>query len=282
MLVNVGEASLLAMASRGRGRGLISEAGRKTQSAKKQSPRTPRSFEELTEYLYSLNEGNIHIHGAEFADMVIRFADNESKLAKTVDLIFDTTIESRDYSKLGGTVCQLIVDRGTQDGNSSTVGSDFKQKLLRRFQSELKANEEIRARSIEQWLGIFAFLCEVYFKIKVGGAPISVVGNAILKYTDKMLANPDIIDDEVDTICMKLKKCGKLLEHQDAGMMEKIITALRKQVISSKSSCQRRCVIMELIELKQLGWNDISGKLDDFYIDAITDAIVEDEIGGEN
>lgn len=247
----------------------------KPQSAKKQQPRTPRSIEELAEYLYSLNEGNIHIHGTEFADMVLRFADSESKVAKVVDLIFDTTVESRDYSKLGGTVCKLIVDGGSH-------GSDFKQKLMQKFQSTIKSSEEIRSRSIEQWLGIFAFLCEVYCQITISGTPISVVGNAILKHIDKMLAYPDVIDDEIDTICTKLKVCGKLLEGQDPAKMEKIIIALRKQVISSRSSCQRRCVIMELIELKQLGWNDISGKLDDFYVNAITDAIVEDEVGGGN
>ena len=269
----------MASRARGRGRGLASEAVKQPTSSKKQSPRTPRSIEELGEYLYSLNEGNIGIHGTEFADMVLRFADSNEKLASAVDLIFDTTVESRDHSELGSTVCRLIVERGT-DGNTSAVSSGFKQKLLKRFQSEMKSSQEIRKKSIEQWLGIFAFLCDVYRKIKAaGGKPISVVGKSILTNVQTMLTNPDTIDDEIETVCSKLKKCGETLEKEDAAVMEGVIVALRKEVISSKSSCQRRCFAMELIEYRQLGWKDTSGKLDDFYIDAITDAIVEDEVG---
>lgn len=266
------------MATRGRGRGLAAETSKKTKR-QPPSPRTPKSTEELAEYLYSLNDGNIKIHGTEFADMVLRFVDNdESKLVETVDLIFRTTVESRDYSTLGSTVCRFIADRESQDVNPGRVGASFSKKLLQRFQSELKNSKEIRAESIELWLGIFAFFCEVYCNVKA--ATISVVGKAIMDHIDSMLANPDTIDDEIITICSKLKVCGKSLEEQDSQKMEDITNMLRKQVISSKSSCQRRCVIMELIELKQLGWNDSSGKLDNFYVDAITDAIVEDEVGG--
>lgn len=268
----------LCMAGRGRARGqAVSETGKKKEpSTSRKPPQTPKNIDELAEYLYSLNEGNLDIHGSEFADMVVRFADNETKLIKTVDLVFDTTVASREYSELGGSVCELIVRR--EEGN---FGSIFLKKLLQRFQSEVKHMEEIRNKSIEGWLGVFSFLCEVYRKIKVGNKPITIVGKNILQYICTMLSNSDVIDDEIDTICTKLKVCGRMLEEQSDGL-EKVIVEFRKQVIHKKSSCWRRCVIMELIELRLLGWNDHSGNLDKFYVDAIADAMVEDEVGENN
>ena len=139
--------------------------------------------------------------------------------------------------------------------------------------------KEIRSNSIELWLGIFAFLCEIYHSIKVAGEPMKVVGTAILHNIESMLGNKDVVDDEFDCICTKLKVCGRLLEEQEPTRIGKILDTLRKHVISGKSSCQRRCYIMELIEFKQLGWTDAGGSLDKFYVDAIADAIAQDEVG---
>lgn len=257
------------MASRGRGRGQPS----RSSEPGKLNRKIPKSIEELNGYLRTLNEGNIEVHGREFADMVSRFADSEEKLINTVDLVFDTTVASRDYSNLGGAVCEYIIHKGSD----ATFGSKFMQKLLKRFQLEVKSMEQTRNKSVEDWLGIFAFLCEIFCRIKVNDKPIIVVGKAILQNIVIMLANSDVIDDEIDTICTKLKSCGRFLENQDSGLLEEIIITLRKQVISGKSSCQRRCVIMQLIELKNIGWFDQFGTLDKFYVDALADAVVEDE-----
>lgn len=266
---------IMLMASRGRGRGQASER----KNGSKKSLQTPKSINELAEYLHSLNEDNLDIHGTDFADMVHRFADTESKLSKTVDLIFDTTVNSRDYSSLGSDVCRFIIQKECEGGSTGTFGSDFLRKLLQRFQSDVTCMKDIRKKSIEHWLGIFAFLCDVYHKVKVSDKPILIVGKAILRNIDSMVNDANVIDDEIDTVCTKLKTCGKLLEEQDPDFLENIIDNLRKLVINRKSSCQRRCFIMELIELKQLGWVDHSGRLDKFYVDALADAIVEDEAG---
>ena len=261
------------MASRGRGRGRKSSDGAAKAMPVNKSPQVPKSIDEVSKYLRSLDERNIDIYGIEFADMVRRYADSESKLTEAVRVIFDTTIVSRDYSELGSCVCKFIIHNGQDD--ERTFGSDFRTCLLKQFQKEFKHWKEIRSRSIEDWLGIFAFLCEIYCKIKVSGKQITVVGNAILQNIENMLSNSDLIDAEVDTICTKLKVCGKLLEEQDSERVEKIVVLLRKMVISRESSCQRRCLTMEVIEMKQLGW---TGCLDTFYVDALADAIVEDEI----
>ncbi len=268
------------MASRGRGRGLGQVGKSRTSELTKKRVRVPKSIDDLAEYLHSLNEKNLEIYGPEFADMVHRFVDDESKLVNTVQLIFDSTVASRDYSKLGSGVCKIIIERGSEVGNAGgIVNAMFLEKLLQCFQSKFRNMKEIRSKSVEQWLGIFAFFCEVYNDIRVSGQPIKVVGNAIIQKIDSMVCACDTIDDEIDAICTKLKVCGRLLEEQDSGSLERILVALRKQVITPKSSCQRRCLIMEILELKQSGWSDHKGHLDKFYVDALADAVVEDELG---
>jgi len=100
--------------------------------------------------------------------------------------------------------------------------------------------KEIRGVSIEKWLGVFCFLCEVYGKIRVAGVPIKVYGVAILKLTLQMLTDEDTIDDEIDCICSKLKVCGKFLATDSPDKVENIFIEFRKQVISKESSSVRR------------------------------------------
>lgn len=260
------------MASRGRGRGQSTD-GRKGEHAVK---RIPKSVEELARYLHSLDETNLDIYGMEFAGMVHRYADSESKITEVVKLIFDTTVASREFSVLGASVCEFIIDERSHENKGT---GNFLHKLLKLFQSVVQDIQKVRSKSIEDWLGVFAFLCEIYHKIRISGKPITVVGKSILQNIEKMLNDPDAIDDEIDTICTKLKVCGKLLEEQDFELVEDIFVTLRRQVISGKSSCQRRCFIMELIELKQLGWANQTKSVDTFYADALADAITEDEVG---
>lgn len=263
------------MASRGRGRGLLSDSKKNECPVKK----SPKSIDELARYLRSLDEKNVEVYGVEFASMVRKYADNEGRLVEAIELIFNTTVANRDYSILGCSVCYFIIHEGPSDERTNKFGSEFLQKLLKHFQSEVQTKNEIRSKSIEQWLGVFAFLCEIYRKIKIGGKPITVVGKSILQNIEEMLNSLDTIDDEIDTICTKLRVCGKLLDEQNSDFMEKVLVGLRRQIISNKSSCQRRCLIMEVLELKQLGWVDKSGHLNRFYADALADAIAEDELG---
>lgn len=266
------------MAHRGRGRGQGTASRDIGAIQKKPALRTPKSIDELARYLHTLNESNLHIHGSEFADMVLRFAADEAKVEGTINLIFDTTVASRQYSSLGAEVCRLIIQGGSnKEESQGIVCTTFRLKLLKRFQAEVKEMKAIRKNSIEHWLGIFAFLCEVYSKIKVGDKPIAVIGKAILKHIHTMLEEDDTIDDEIDCICSKLKVCGKTLEEDSPGVFANIFTSLRKQVINKNSSCLRRCYILEIIEFKYLGWSDSARCLDRFYSDAIADAAVEDE-----
>lgn len=279
--------SFQTMASRGRGRGKnYPRPGRGGQSrggggGGGGGQKVPSNAEELGTYLHSLNDSNFDAYGAMFADMVLNYSSNEHKLEEAVSLIFDATVQSRDYAPLGAKVCEKVAMASNEDepDPKHQVRSEFRKMLMKRFHFEFNQKEQIRTTSIEAWLGVFTFLCEVYARIKVNDEPIKVLGSAIMSVVQFHFDQLDIVPDEIDCICSNLKLCGRLVEKQNPEKFMKVFTELRKRVISRKTSCQARCAILELIEYRHMGWHDPQKTLDKFYIDAMADAVAEDELG---
>lgn len=275
------------MASRGRGRGkglthaLNSRkpASEGIPSEPSEPPKIPKNSESLSTYLHSLNESNFALYGGTFAKMVAGYSSTEEKLQEAVDLIYNTTVSERDNAKLGSMVCEKVVMAESKD---SSFPANFRKRILLHFQADYKQKDQLRAQSIESWLGVFAFLCHFYSKIKIGGEPIAVMGKSILLSVESLLQKPDMVADEIDCICTHLKLCGESLESKQPLEFETILNCLRKLLIGRKSCCMTRCVILELIEFKYMGWKDTGRVLDKFYVDALADAIAEDELGYNN
>ena len=199
------------------------------------------------------------------------FCKDEDKFLEALLLVTDTTVADREYVQLGVLVCQLIIERGD--------GAQFRQALMRWFQQEFRAKAETRSVSIEKWLSVFAFMCGIYSCVHIGGQPIAVLGRAIYSSIDFLLEQPDRDDDEVDCICSSLKSCGQYLETTDRSKMDTLMDRLRTIVIAKESSCRVRCLVMEVLELHAMGWNDARKILEQFYIDGVIDAIAQDEVG---
>lgn len=221
--------------------------------------------------------------------MVLGYSSNAAKLREAVDLLFDSTVCNRDDAPLGAKVCEKIATvpaPGNGGGGSEPEEDDnaarrteFRKALLGRFQVEFSRRAETRARSIEAWLSVFAFLCEVYARVKVADEPIKVVGKAILSAMHYLLDLEDVVDDEIDCVCTSLKLCGRHLDEQQAAAeVEKLMCSLRTRAISGKTSCRVRCLVMEVLELRQRSWEDPEGTLERFYVDALADAVAEDEL----
>ena len=232
----------------------------------------PQTVETLGKYLRSLAKGdNLKNYGSTFADMFWEFCADEEKFQEALTLITDTTVADREYVHLGSMVCKMITER--------QEGGHFRQSLMRWFQQEFQVKAETRSVSIEKWLSTFTFMCEIYSCVYVAGQPIAVLGRAIYSSIDFLLQQSDCDDDEIDCICMALKLCGAQLEAADAGKMGNLIDVLRKKIISKGSSCRMRCIGLEVLELRAMGWNDPQNTLGNFYVDGLMDAIVEDEVG---
>ena len=231
-------------------------------------------MQELGTYLHSLADGdNLKNYGSTFTNMFWEFCSNEEKFEEALTLITDTTVADRDYVHLGVLVCQLIIER--------EQGTRFRDALMRWFQQQFRAKAGIRAQSIEKWLSIFTFMCNVYSRVLVGEQPIAVLGRAVYTGINFLLEQPDRHDDEIECICSCLKLCGLNLEATDRGMMDRLVDSFRTIVISKESSCRVRCLLLEVLELRAMGWSDEGKKLEQFYIDGLMDAIAQDEVGTE-
>ena len=259
------------MAARGRGRGRGSSL-----HSKERQPTTPNNVDKLKERLLSLNEGNIGTYGERFVEMVLDFSTNEDKLREAVTLIFDVVVEERDNASLGAKIFLIISQSKPNESQAAASKRTlFLKSLLSRFQVEFGQKEATRAGSIEHWLSVFSFCCEVFHRVRIRGAPISVAGKAIIKSMEWLLSIEDCDDDEIECVCTYLKTFGKEL---NKDQVKKVIVLLRKQAVSRKSSCKTRCVVLEVLEYRAMGWQDIDHELDEFYLDAISDAAVEDDL----
>ena len=283
------------MSSRGRGRGGVghgagaSKPGRSLASGVGGGaasgggrPKTPGSVKELRTYLHSLSDSNFPAYGDMFAEMVLDYSKKgKERLQEAVELIFDTTVQSREYAELGAKVCEKIVRESTEDeAEKKTLRGDFKKLLFLQFQRNYKNKEAIRVQSIEAWLAVFAFMCEVSPRVRVdpGEKLFAPLSKAILSTIEFLLDQEDILFDEIDCICSSLKVGGKGLEEQCPEKFNEIFTELRKKLIFGKHGCQARCAILELIEYRYLHWSDPNNTLLDFYADAMADAAAEDSL----
>ena len=289
---------LKLMSSRGRGRGGVghgagaSKPGRSLASgvgggaaSGGSRPKTPGSIKELGTYLHSLNDSNFPAYGDMFAEMVLGYSKRgKEQLQEAVELIFDTTVQSREYAALGAKVCEKIVQESTGDeAEKKALRTEFRKLLFLQLQGNFKNKETIRVQSVEAWLGIFAFMCELSPRIIVAGKPFLALSKAILSTIEFLLSQEDVLFDEIDCICSSLKVCGKGVEEQCSEKFNEIFTELRKKLIFGKSasSCQVRCAILELIEYRYLHWSDPNNTLLDFYADAMADADAADTLEGQ-
>ena len=246
--------------------------GKNTQSSRPE-PKAPQTVEGLGKYLNSLADGdNLKIYGDTFAGMFWEFCRDDSRFQEAVTLITDTTVADRDYVHLGTLVCQQIMEKGD--------GAKFRHALMKWFQQEFKAKAETRTVSIEKWLSIFAFMCEIYSCVLVGEQPIAVLGRAVYSSIDFLLEQADRDDDEIDCICSSLKLCGQSLEKTDKSKMDSLMDRFRTIVISKGTTCRVRCLLLEVLELQAMGWSDARKTLEQFYVDGLMDAIAQDEVGG--
>ena len=255
-----------------------SKAGQ--SSGKQGTAKVPKDIEALGTYFFSLNESNFKQYGSVFAEMVIGYSSSTEALEEAVDLIYDTTVSDRDSANLGAMISEAIINY--EESASPSITADFRKCLLAHFQTDFKQKDVLRGRSVESWLGVFAFLCHIYKRIQINAHPIAVMGKAILSSAENTLQNVDVVDDEIDCICTHLKLCGNLLELNHPEQFESIFTTLRRLIIKRQTSCMVRCVVLELIELRYMSWSDPKKVLDKFYVDALADAVAEDELGNTN
>lgn len=121
------------------------------------------------------------------------FASDPSSvnLEKVSNIIIDQSLKDQVFSKEAGRICYTIVQvcfrrafpltvlvarlnaslmRGlflTQAEAKQTNGNVFRRSLLNRLQQEFKNREEMRGRSLHEWVCYVTFICNIFDYLKV-------------------------------------------------------------------------------------------------------------------
>ena len=248
-------------------------------SGQQTSHKTPGNIQEVQKYLMSLNEQNVDRHGKEFGDMIVRYIKQspEKRAGEVASLFYQTITKSRNYSTLGGKVCAEVLNPEAD----KEIRALFRKELFRMCQGNYKQKEGIRKRSIEEWLGIFTFVTELYRFVRVSGTTIGALGSASREGIAFMLDSKDCTDDEVDCICTIVKSIGPMLESSDEQRKvfnDAVVNKLRTAAIRRETSENATCQILELLEFRARGYKDPAKELKDYYVEAYTDAIARDEL----
>ena len=282
------------MAARGRGRGgpsinpppspgIQPSASQGSMTApipgpKQEADRTLSDIKEVAKYLHSLNHGNLSKYGPIFSEMVINFIkkDPDKRLREVASLLVETITKSKDFAPLGGKVCGGILN---QESDKEMRGK-LRNEILSQCKMQFKQKNSLRAKSIEQWLAIFAFIGALYQRILINGQHLSALGTAILEGISFTFSLSDTDDDEIECVCALFKEIGPVIEGDEKlkGKCKEVLHMLRTRVISHKSTERMRCLILELLEFRAMGYKDSGKELDDFYPDAMMDAIANDDL----
>ncbi|MEQ2161134.1 MIF4G domain-containing protein B [Goodea atripinnis] len=120
-------------------------------------------------------------------------------LEKVSNIIVDQSLKDPLFSKEAGRICYTIVQAEAKQNN----GTVFRRHLLNRLQQEFQEREEMRKRSLQEWVGYVTFICNVFDYLKVNN--MSMVALVLPVYECLMrLAEPDALLNEEE---VRLPSC---------------------------------------------------------------------------
>ncbi|XP_026016366.1 MIF4G domain-containing protein B-like [Astatotilapia calliptera] len=118
-------------------------------------------------------------------------------LEKVSNIIVDQSLKDPVFSKEAGRICYTIVQAEAKQSN----GNVFRRHLLNRLQQEFKEREEMRARSLQEWVCYVTFICNIFDYLKVNNMPMVALVHPVYDCLMR-LAKPDALmnEDEVRKI----------------------------------------------------------------------------------
>ena len=271
----------MAQVIRGRGAAAIRRASSSGSCSGKSGEMNdvPTSLDQLKEYLYSLTPGNFGKFGEKFGLMARGYLTIKPKELNAVgSMVLEAAMDSKETTQLGAMVCKVIIYPNSLPDEQQNAAKTFRNIIIELLHKKYEEKKQIRKNSIEFWLAIFSFMCDLYHYLHVpSGKAFHFIGKTILEACKFMLDNDDCDDDEVESMCWHLKNNGKMLEEESPMDTEHVVSELRTRVISRKSTERVRCLCMDLIEYRARGYCDPDNKLSDYYLVALQDAVANDE-----
>jgi len=272
----------MAQVGQGRGAAAIRRASSGGQSSGKtqgEKINVPASLDQLKEYLYSLTLDNFRKYGEIFGQMALGYLTIKPKeVTGVASMVLEAATDSKETTRLGAMVCKVIIYPDSLPEEQESAAKAFRNTIIELLHKRYEDKKQIRKKSIEYWLAIFSFLCDLYYCLHLpSGKSWNFIGKIILEACKFMFDCNDCDDDEIECICLHLKNNGKMLEEADPLGVDCIVSELRSRVISRKTTERARCLCMDLIEYRARGYSDPDNKLSDYYLVALQDAIANDE-----
>ncbi|XP_047214853.1 MIF4G domain-containing protein B-like [Girardinichthys multiradiatus] len=189
-------------------------------------------------------------------------------LEKVSNIIVDQSLKDPLFSKEAGRICYTIV----QAEAKQNYGTVFRSHLLNRLQQEFKEREEMRKRSLQEWVGYVTFICNIFDYLKVNN--MSMVALVLPVYECLMrLAEPDALlnKEEVDCLVLQLHRIGEQLEKVNSQRMDELFFLLRDGFLLQEGlTSMARLLLLEILEFRAGGWM-LSSTAHKYYYSEIAD-----------
>ncbi|MED6263952.1 MIF4G domain-containing protein B [Characodon lateralis] len=189
-------------------------------------------------------------------------------LEKVSNIIVEQSLKDPLFSKEAGRICYTIVQAEAKQNN----GTVFRRHLLNRLQQEFKEREEMRKRSLQEWVGYVTFICNVFDYLKVNN--MSMVALVLPVYECLMrLAEPDALlnEEEVDCLVLQLHRIGEQLEKVNSQRMDELFFLLRDGFLLQEGlTSMARLLLLEILEFRAGGWM-LSSTAHKYYYSEIAD-----------
>ncbi|XP_034395996.1 MIF4G domain-containing protein B-like isoform X1 [Cyclopterus lumpus] len=189
-------------------------------------------------------------------------------LVKVSNIIVDQSLKDQVFSKEAGRICYTIVQAEAKQSN----GSVFRRNMLNRLQQEFKNREEMRGRSLQEWVCYVTFICNVFDYLKVNNMPMVALVHPVYDCLVR-LAQPDALmkEEEVDCLVLQLHRIGEQLEKVNSPRMDELFFLLRDGFLLQEGlSSMARLLLLEILEFRAGGWL-LSGTAHKYYYSEIAD-----------
>eukprot|EP00061_Rhincodon_typus_P017511 g46226.t1 len=135
-------------------------------------------------------------------------------LEKVASVIVEQSMKDLVFSKEAGRICYTIV----QAENKQSGNSNFRRNILIRLQQEFLVKEQLREHSVNEWVCLVTFICNIFDYLKVNNMPMMALVNPVYDCLMR-LAQSDSLqneDEEGPIVCLKLPKSVRLKDYADS------------------------------------------------------------------
>ncbi|XP_055509969.1 MIF4G domain-containing protein B isoform X2 [Leucoraja erinacea] len=158
-------------------------------------------------------------------------------LEKVASVIVEQSMKDLVFSKEAGRICYTIVQAESKHGGNS----NFRRYILNRLQQEFLAKEQVRDRSVNAWVCLVTFICNVFDYLKV------------------------------DCLVIQLHRIGEQLQRTSTQRMDELFCLLRDGfLLQDRPTSLSRLLLLEIIEFRAGNWK-MSDSAQKYYYSEVAD-----------